>query len=319
MIVVDVAGAKMGGAAKLASELRAYLLRSQRTDVRVIGQDRQLTPAWLVRREVLAAGGSRKVALNNVSFVGPGGSRWVLLRNALHFLDDDERRELATQLPASLPRESAVVRQCARRADVLVVPCTAMAERVLSVAPEMAGRLQMRHHPVSQLATRADPQPSILCPVLPAPYKDIGQRIAELAHAMDVHDTVEARIAVTATVQDLPLSLRNNARIHAIGRLSPQELLGVWRRSMAIYFPTGLESFGYPLAEARVSGHPVIALKTAQNEEIAGGALCGFFRDDSGSLVEAVDRALSMSLTPDPEPFDPDAYFDWLLGEGHDD
>lgn len=319
LIVVDIAGAAMGGAAKLAAELRAYLVRSQRKDVRVIGRDRQLTPAWLVRREALVPRGGRKVALNNVSFVGPGGSRSVLLRNALHFLDDDERRELATRLPASLPRESAGVRLCARRADVVVVPCTAMAERVLSVAPEMAGRLQMRHHPVSQLATRADPRLSILCPVLPAPYKDIGQRIEELARAMDVHGTVDARIAVTATVEDLPLSLRDNARIHAIGQLSPDEMVGVWRRSMAIYFPTDLESFGYPLAEARVSGHPVIALKTAQNEEIAGAALCGFLRDDGRSLVEALDSALSMSLTPDPEPFDPDAYFDWLFGGGHDD
>ncbi len=213
LIVVDVAGAVMGGAAKLASELRAYLLRSQRTDVRLIGQDRQLTPTWLPRREVLAAGGSRMVALNNVSFVGPGGSRRVVLRNALHFLDEDERRELATRLPASLPLESAVVRQCARRADVVAVPCTAMAERVLSVLPDLADRLHMRHHPVSQLATRADPRPSILCPVLPEPYKNLGQWIEELARAMDVHGTVKARITVTASGEDLPPSLRNNARI----------------------------------------------------------------------------------------------------------
>ena len=55
-------------------------------------------------------------------------------------------------------------------------------------------------------------------------------------------------------------------------------------RSRAIYFPTGLESFGYPLAEARVSGQPAIARDTAQNREIAGPALCGYSLGDPDSL-----------------------------------
>ena len=50
----------------------------------------------------------------------------------------------------------------------------------------------------------------------------------------------------------------------------------MWARSRAIYFPTDLESFGYPLAEARVSGQPVIARDTALNREIAGPALCRY-------------------------------------------
>lgn len=314
MIVVDVAGAAMGGAAKMAIELRSYLSRSERTDVRVLGRGRQLTPAWLAQREARSIGATRKVALNNVSFVGPGGRRTALLRNALHFLDDTEKTALASRLSASLPREAAAVRLCARRADAVVVPCTAMGERVLAIVPELGNRLQVRPHPVSQQAARTDPEPIILCPVLPAPYKDIGRRIAELAAALEVHGAADARIVVTATRDDLPPSLRDNPRIDAIDRLSPDELVAVWRRSMAIYFPTELESFGYPLAEARVSGHPVIAVKSAQNEEIAGPALCSFLPDDPGSLVEAVDRALTMPLAPDPAPFDPDAYFDWLLG-----
>lgn len=314
MIVVDVAGAAMGGAAKMATELRSYLSRSERTDIRVLGRGRRLTPAWLAQREVLGLRASRKVALNNVSFVAPGGRRTVLLRNALHFLDDGEKRALSARLSTSLPREAAAVRLCARRADVVVVPCTAMGERVLATVPELGDRLEVRRHPVSQQAPRTDPEPVILCPVLPAPYKDIGRRIAELAYALEVHGAADARIVVTADRDDLPQSLRDDARVDAIGKLSPDELVAVWRSSMAIYFPTELESFGYPLAEARVSGHPVIALKSAQNEEIAGPALCSFLPDDEASLVEAVDRALSMSLAPDPAPFDPDAYFDWLLG-----
>ena len=73
-----------------------------------------------------------------------------------------------------------------------------------------------------------------------------------------------------------------------MGRIDQHDLRQVWARSRAIYFPTGLESFGYPLAEARVSGQPVIARDTAQNREIAGPALCGFTPGDPDSLRHAV-------------------------------
>ena len=43
-------------------------------------------------------------------------------------------------------------------------------------------------------------------------------------------------------------------RIEFLGRIDQRQLAGVRARSTAIYFPTGLESFGYPLAEARAGG-----------------------------------------------------------------
>ena len=59
-------------------------------DVKVIGTRRRLSPAWLVGREAAAARKSRRVALNNVGFFAPGGERWTLLANALHFLTEAE-------------------------------------------------------------------------------------------------------------------------------------------------------------------------------------------------------------------------------------
>lgn len=78
--------------------------------------------------------------------------------------------------------------------------------------------------------------------------------------------------------------------------------------------PPGLESFGFPLAEARVNGQPVIAQDTEQNREIAGPALCAFTIGDADSLRHATELALKGGNTPDTEPFDPDSYFNWLLG-----
>lgn len=315
-VTVDVAGAQMGGAARFAGELRGYLARTGRSDVRVIGGARRVDPRWLLQREMSAPGGGRRVALNNVSFVAPGAERWALLRNALHFLTAAEAARLDPKLRASVRREAAVVRLCARRADVIVVPCTAMSERVTRAMPAARRRVVIRPHPVS-----ADPVPSrqrdaaILCPVLFAPYKQMSERLAELMMAVRECGNPSVLVRITAAPADMPPWLASDPRLEFLGRLDQRELSRVRARSSAIYFPTGLESFGYPLAEARASGHPVIARDTPQNKEIAGAALCGFSPGDPQSLRSAVALALSKDVTPDPVPFDPDAYFNWMLGE----
>ena len=111
------------------------------------------------------------------------------------------------------------------------------------------------------------------------------------------------------------MGIASHPRTRLAGRLPHAELR---TRGQAVYFPTDLESFGYPLAEARVSGQPVIACDTEQNREIAGPALCGCVPGDSGSLRHAVARALTTDVAPDPAPFDPDRYFSWVLGEPDD-
>src|ERR1035438_9110538 len=93
-VTVDIAGAQMGGAARYTAELYGYLARTGRDDVQVIGATRRVDPAWLLRREMSKPGGARRVALNNVSFVGPGAERWTLLGNALHFLTESETSRL---------------------------------------------------------------------------------------------------------------------------------------------------------------------------------------------------------------------------------
>jgi glycosyltransferase involved in cell wall biosynthesis len=314
-VTVDIAGASMGGAARYAAELEDYLARTGRQDVRVIGKAQRVAPAWLARREVMRPCAARRVAVNNVSFVLPGGPRWAVLRNALHFLTDAEADRLSPGLRISVRREAAVVRLAARRADVLVVPCTAMAERVTRALPAAATRLVVRAHPVSaDSAPAAVRDPAILCPVLFAPYKRMDDRLAELLTAVEEAGDPSVRVRVTATAGELPAALAADPHFDFLGQLSPHELRAAWTRSRAIYFPTGLESFGYPLAEARANGYPVIARDTDQNREIAGAALCGFQPGDPDSLRHAVKLALTTSVRPDPAPFDPDAYFEWLLG-----
>lgn len=315
IVTVDTAGACMGGAARYAAELHSYLTRTARRDVRVIGHTRRVDPAWLLRREMAIPSSARRVALNNVSFVAPGGERWTLLGNALHFLSDAEVARLDPSLRSPTSRRAAVVRLTARRSDVLVVPCTAMAERVTSSLPKVRDRIVVRMHPVSaDSVPRSGRDPAILCPVLFAPYKRMDERLTELMTALNGHHFPELRVLVTAKPGDVTPSLAADTRIKFIGEVDQQVLRHVWARSRAIYYPTGLESFGYPLAEARTSGQPVIARDTAQNREIAGSALCGYVTGNPDSLREAVTLALTRDVQADPAPFDPDGYFNWILG-----
>ncbi len=314
-VTVDVAGAQMGGAARFAAELQDYLHRSGRADVRVIGAGRRVSPAWLARRELARPGRGRRVALNNVSFVAPGCERWTLLRNALHFLTSAEAEDLDPSLRSTAAREAALVRLAARRADVLVVPSTAMADRVARLLPGARGRIVVRPHPVSAGSVpRQNREAAILCPVLFAPYKQMSERLAELLAAVEDYGDPAVRVRVTAGRGDLPAGLAASPRLEFAGRVSHEQLTDLWARSRAIYFPTGLESFGYPLAEARVSGQPVIARDTAQNREIAGPALREFRPGNHDSLVRAVALAMTTEAAPDPAAFDPGAYFDWMLG-----
>ncbi len=306
----------MGGAARFRDELYRYLSRSPCPDVAVIGMERRVDPAWLVQREMVASRRGRRVALNNVGFIVPGGERWTLLGNALHFLTEAEASRVEPSLRSIVTRQATVVRLAARRSDVLIAPCSAMAERVASLLPSVTNRITVRMHPVSRgLLPAQKSEQTILCPIIFEQYKHMAARLEEWVAAVEGNIDPAVRMHVTASATEVPACLANNRRLEFVGRLSHKDLRQLWLRSRAIFFPPGLESFGYPLAEARVNGQLVIARDTEQNKEIAGQALCGFKVGNAESLRQATARALSSTVAPDPSPFDPDAYFDWMLGK----
>jgi hypothetical protein len=314
-VFVDAAGGTVGGAGRFRVELYQYLARTGREDVRLIGAFRRIDAAWLLRREFNIPTRSRRVALNNLSFLTPGGERWTRLGNPLDFLTDDEWSKLHPSLQKESRVRTPMVRMAARHSDVIVTPSAAMGERVAHVMPSLRKRITPRLNPVSpDSVPKMARENVILCPVIFSPYKHMVERLTEWVTA--VHGCIDPSVhmLVTADKTELPDNLSCHPRIELVGRLSHAELRNLWARSRAIYFPTGIESFGFPLAEARVNGQPVIARNTAQNQEIAGPALCGFQVGDLDSLRDATGRAITMEIAPDPTPFEPDDYFTWLLG-----
>jgi hypothetical protein len=190
-----------------------------------------------------------------------------------------------------------------------------MAERVGHILPKIRRRIIPRLNPVSaDSIPPMEREDVILCPVIFSPYKHMISRLRDWIGAIDDFIDPSVQMFVTADRTEVPADLADHPRIRLVGRLSHADLRPLWARSKAIYFPPGLESFGFPLAEARANGQPVIARDTAQNREIAGPALCGFTVGDADSLRNATELAMKENLLPDTQPFDPDSYFDWLLG-----
>lgn len=308
-IIVDKAGATSGGARRFLLELETYMDKTSRPDVHLIGEER-LSTSWLIKRELKGLGAER-IALNNASFALPGGQRTVLLRNALHFANHEEFRALGYKPSDHMRRQIPVIRLLAHRADRIIVPCTAMAERVVEHEPKLQKRIQVKMHPVSPLgwaqATPDAEQRIILVPIVPQSYKKLEQHIPAVLEAAEGTGAV---IAATASTGEIP-EADGHSQYLPLGRMSAEELSQWWGKSTAIFFPPALESFGYALAEARCGGRPVIAPETQQNQEIAGPAL--FSYNSPNQLAEAVRAALSASVSPDPEPFNPRRYFDDLF------
>lgn len=313
MTILDLAGGEGGGAGRFRAQYLRYADARSIPAGAVLGLDEHVTPSWLVRRERLAQGSTKAIAANNVGFVRAGYQRWTLLRNANHFLTPTEWEQSADRLGRGFSIQAKIVRLTARRSELLIVPSSSMADRVATALPRMAERIVVRHHPL-HVPARTTPLPgaaaTILCPIVNSPYKNLVAHLELLRTALGDR---AVRVVCTITPDEASAALRSDSRFVFRGMLDRAALGKVYDSAWAVYFPTSIESFGYPLAEARAAGMPVIAQENAHNREIAGGALFGYTTGNVAELGEAIDGALTTPLTPDPEPFAPSPYFDWLL------
>jgi glycosyltransferase involved in cell wall biosynthesis len=321
-IAVDVAGASMGGARRFLDEFDNYLSQSFRQPPLVIGRGSSITPRHLLARELKSRGVRCKIAINNVSFVA-GRRKIVLLRNALHFLGADEADELRHLLAPRVRVETQVVREMARRADLLVVPTHSMRERVIHHLPSAEGRIEVRLHPLSPPTSNSPAvgrtSGYILCPILDAPFKRLGALIAPLLEALETNDwAIGTNLVLTCTNEELAkMGLFAHDRVIGVGRVSHAEVGSLIRDATALVYPTKIESFGYPLAEARLAGKPVIGNDSTLSREVAGEFLMAY--TSSGDVGLAVYRALTGKFVPELfNPFDPKAYFDWLLEQAQE-
>ncbi|MCL9794701.1 glycosyltransferase [Frankia sp. AgKG'84/4] len=331
-MLVDCAGARIGGAKRLLNEFDLYVRNQDATGVHVVGRDRSLTAPWLARRECQRRRFGCAVALNNVSFTVTGHERRVLLHGAQHFLWPEETRALGPRISRAVHLQARVVRTAALRSHCVIVPSTSMAERVASALPAVTDRLVVAFNPVTlpsadTLSTGDEETPpdpgrwptKILCPIIITPRKKMTGRLRAALTALDIlaapPERIDATLLVTTRADCLEdPSLAAHPRLALIGEHPAAAVTSLMTRCGAIFFPTELESFGYPLAEGRLLGVPVIARNTAHNREIAGSALIGYNQEKPEEIAAALCAALTTTTHPDhTKMFARDPYFNLLL------
>jgi glycosyltransferase involved in cell wall biosynthesis len=77
-----------------------------------------------------------------------------------------------------------------------------------------------------------------------------------------------------------------------LGRVSPAELVSLYRHCAVFVFPSMIESFGMPVLEAMACGAPVAVARAAAMPEIAGDAALYFDPADPADLRRTVQRLL---------------------------
>ena len=81
-------------------------------------------------------------------------------------------------------------------------------------------------------------------------------------------------------------------RVHRLGRIPRADLDNLFRRSVALTFPSRHEGYGLPVAEAMVLGCPIIASNATALPEVVGNAGILLDPDDVDGWADAMERVL---------------------------
>ena len=91
------------------------------------------------------------------------------------------------------------------------------------------------------------------------------------------------------TLQRLNASMLR-PRIHLPGRVSDDELRGLYQRASAFVYVSLMEGFGLPILEAMTCGCPVITSNCSSMPEVAGDAALLVMPEDTGEIAAALRR-----------------------------
>lgn len=119
----------------------------------------------------------------------------------------------------------------------------------------------------------------------------------------------EVRRPYARKVKDLASEFGLAPRVEFAGPLYGKELEEAYESSDCLLWPSPVETFGHPLVEASAHGMPIIAVDSASNREVAGGAAHYYAKGDVGQLAALVRQAQCRGLTAARLP----RTYDWDL------
>jgi glycosyltransferase involved in cell wall biosynthesis len=182
--------------------------------------------------------------------------------------------------------------RAARRADQVIVISEWVRERVV----ERLGLDPEHVHPI-QLGVdlrRFSPGPSVvreqflLYPARPWPHKN-HTRLFEAFEAVRA-DQPGLRLVLTGEGND---AARLPTGVEAVGSVSGDELVSLYRRAAALVFPSLYEGFGLPPLEAMACGCPVAASAIPPVLEVCGDTGVLFDPYDAAAIAGGIEEALT--------------------------
>ena len=217
----------------------------------------------------------------------------------------------AWRQPATLSRGNAlqhmlVVRRAMSRAAAVITPSQFTRDEVLNLFDLDPARVVVIPYGVpagfsagarqTDLAERLGIAGPYVLAVGTAPHKNLAATISAFERAVAAgapHDLVIA--GPPEDDSTLPALLAGStaaSRIHAVGYVADETLIGLYRGATCLLHPSRYEGFGFPPLEAMACGVPVIAAHGTATEELVGNAGALVDPDDVEGLGQALEHVL---------------------------
>jgi glycosyltransferase involved in cell wall biosynthesis len=180
--------------------------------------------------------------------------------------------------------------RAAREADMVVVPSAFVRDRAVSALGLDPGRVAVIPHGVDHARFRPGSDARerfLLYPARSWPHKNH----ATLLDAFELlrRDEPELRLVLTGAGT---AAFGGRPGVEALGLVSGDELLSLYRRAACLVFPSRYEGFGLPPLEAMACGTPVAAARAASIPEVCGDAAILFDPADARAIAAGVREAL---------------------------
>jgi glycosyltransferase involved in cell wall biosynthesis len=272
-------------AARGDHELVVFVRESVRLDgAEVVTVGPRLTIDWELRGMPRAARRHRLDAFLTFSerlpmFGGPPTIVW-LFESPVHRIHQNRATGAPLWFRASDRLTELLWRRSLRRAAHVAFGSAATREEVLADLPDLDGRSSVVH-------------PGLAPGFGPGSAPDRGRYVFHLGSDDPRDNTAMAvEAARRAGVRLLVAGGWRGSGAETLGRVSDDELVGLYRGAAAYLDPALYEGFGYGILEAMACGAPVVASNTTSIPEVAGdaGLLCDPLSADE--LAVALRRVL---------------------------
>ncbi len=190
----------------------------------------------------------------------------------------------------------------ARRADAVVVQTAWMKEAVVDKAHVKAERVHLIPPQVPDLSAFRDASARNTGKLFIYPAGDILYKnhscVVEAVSLLNQRGYHDFRVIFTLKRYSLPWIGRTSENIVWSGSLDRQTLCGYYGRSVLL-FPSYIETFGYPLAEAMQFGVPVLSSDTPASREVLKDYVNAAFFDPFSprQLADLMEKVLNGSFS----------------------